>query len=516
MDLRRITEQQKKEEFLYYFRKYILSPLKVPDRINVIDVSNCIKKYILSPLKLLPDQINIVHVLLLSMLLAWWAILFQSGGVLHPEIAYHLPLYLSDRGLMNKLYDSKIFDLGAFRARELSYFFDFIDSKCVAFSVSMGHPHFISLTHYLFSILIGLIIWQFSVRELNLKPLIGAGIVVLFWTSPYVFITPLFRSAKIGVALTVALLFFIIFHILRRDLRSKEYRLPLTALLLCFGVAWCATLFDEQGFFLVLTIIAFLSLWIIAFPSKNVLKLLLAFSVCIIFTFVYKFQIVPILTDHFNHYWPDLAFQHMDIRQLITHLHFYDNGVRLLLETLRFLIGNISYLAMALLVVIPFILMLFEMIMAAIDKKNIKLFAVVVTGFVMIYAFICLMLAIMVYKVPAVIWPDIRRIYYWLPILPILCMTIAFVLSRVSKYIPQWVFLVLIIFAIAGNKAAIPVHKAFLLNGHLQPDYKNNTKMIIALKNIKDDHYKPPKDVEMNPLYKYFKKTLGPVGKIKA
>jgi len=477
-----------------------------------------IRKNILTPLEYVTDRINIVHVLLLSLLLAGCSIIFQKGGFLHPESTIYLPYYLSERSLLNKLYDSNILDQG-FQARELSYFFDFIDSKFIALSVSLGYPHFLSLTHYLFSILIGLIIWQFGVRELTLKPLIGAGIVVLFWTSPSVFLCNYFRSAKIGVALAFVVLSFVIYRILRNDWQNKEYRLPSTTWLLCFGVAWGATLFDKQGFFLVCVTIAFLSLWISAFPSRNILKLLLAFGASIILGLLYNYQIAPILTFHLNHYWPNLSFQQIPFKQsMIRPLYIYYGfyySVSLFIDTLRFLIGNIPYTACVFLIVIILLSMLFMSIRARIGRKNIKLFSVVAAGFVMSYMLICLMIAIMVYKHSALLWPDVRRAYYWLPITSILCMTIAVILSLLSKirFISQWLLFVFMVIAITGNIYAIPQHRAILLQGHLKSCYENAPRLLAALRNIKDNHYQPLPDVEQNPVYQYFRKSLGSVRK---
>jgi hypothetical protein len=478
-----------------------------------------IRSNILASLERVTDRFNIVHVLLVSLLLAACSLLVQKGGMIHPECTVYLPKYLSERCLLNKLYDSKLFDQDGYQARELSYFFDFIDSKFIALSVSFGYPHFYSLTHYVFSILIGLIIWQFSVRELTLKPLLGAGMVVLFWTTPCVFFFSYFRSAKIGVALAVTVLFFVIYRILRRDLHDKEHPFPPTTWLLCFAVAWCAARFDPQGFFLVVVIFAFLSLWFSAFPSKNILKLLLAFGASIILSVLYKYQIAPMLTFHLNHYWPNFTYQQIHsqpypvhLEQLITHPLYSYNGVSLFVDTLRFLIGNIPYnVASALLGVSILLVLLCISIRARIGRKNIKLVSVVAAGFMMSYMLICLMIVIMAIKHPQLLWPDLRRIYYWSPITSVVCMTIAFILSQLSKmrYSVKWLLFVIMIIAIGGNIYAIPQHRAVITESHLKPFYENAPRLLAALRNIKDSHYQPLPDVEQNPVYQYFRKSLG-------
>ena len=467
-----------------------------------------IKKNILTPLEHVTDRINIVHVLLLSLLLAGCSITYQKGGILHPENVRYLPDYLSEKPLLNKLYDNKIREPGLSRTRELSYFFDFIDGKFIALSVSLGCPHFFSLTHYLFSILIGLIIWQFSVRELNLKPLIGVGIVVLFWTSPNVFLCLYIRTAKIGAALAFMVLFFLTYRILRKDWQNNEYRLPPAALLLFFGVAWCAALFDEQGFFLVGIISLFLFLWFIVFPSRNILKLLLTFGAGIIVISLYKYKISSILTFHLNHYWRDLSDQKIPFKQFIIHPFYYIySSASVFIDTLRFLIGNISCTVTVLLIVILFPMLFISR--ARIGRKDSKLLLVVAAGFVMSYVLICLMIAIMVSKHPLVLLPDIRREYYWLPITSLLCITIALIVYQLNKirFISQWLLFVFMVIAIAGNIYAVPQHRAILLQGHLKSDYEFTPRLLAALRNIKDKHYQPSPDVKQNPVYQYFRKS---------
>ena len=112
----------------------------------------------------------------------------HDGGILHPEMDVRLPFYMSDTPLLNKIFDSDILDTSLYRARELSYLFDFVDSKFIQFCIENGLPHFLSLTHYIASIAIGCLLWLFCVRELKLHSLVGIGWLALFWTSPSIFL----------------------------------------------------------------------------------------------------------------------------------------------------------------------------------------------------------------------------------------------------------------------------------------------------------------------------------------
>jgi len=49
------------------------------------------------------------------------------------------------------MYDSRISKRGS-SSRELSYVFDFLDAQFISLSVSLGFPHFISFSFYVFTI----------------------------------------------------------------------------------------------------------------------------------------------------------------------------------------------------------------------------------------------------------------------------------------------------------------------------------------------------------------------------
>jgi len=159
------------------------------------------------------DHIGGVHIAVLSVFFITLSVLNHHGGFLHIELNEYIPFYLSDSPLLNKLYDSKVTEQGLFRARELSYLVDFFDYKFFELSVKLGYPHFLSLFHYVFSLIISLLLWQFCVKDLELGKLEATLLILLFWTSTYIFLGGiLFRTAKIGVALISVALFVILYR----------------------------------------------------------------------------------------------------------------------------------------------------------------------------------------------------------------------------------------------------------------------------------------------------------------
>ena len=224
----------------------------------------------MAPLEKFTERINITHILLLSLVLAALSIAYHHGGILHPELQVRIPFYLSDRPILNKLYDNRIVEDNLYVGRELSYVFDFLDAQFIALSISLGIPHFLSITFYVFTIAMGMILWQFCVAELKLRRWIGLGMVLLFWTGPNAFLGGVyFRSAKPGVALCTIALYFLVYHILQAIQRNHGYRLPFGLWAACLAISLADGLFDREGVFYVGSVLVFLLIWGSVFPGLH-------------------------------------------------------------------------------------------------------------------------------------------------------------------------------------------------------------------------------------------------------
>jgi len=464
------------------------------------------------------EKVTIWHVFFVCLIMAALSIAYHHGGMLHPELESRLPFYLSDRPLLNKLFDSNgVIDSGLYRARELSYLLDFIDSQFVALSIRLGFPHFISLIHYIFTILIGCILWQFSTRELKLNAWIGLCLVLLWWTSPTVFLSGgFFRTAKIGVALTTVILYFYVYKIILADRQNKEYRLPASYWWICFTVSFMSSVLDEQGLFTLGLILAFLLLWTWAFANINLYKLLAAFIASLALSLIYRFYAAPYLTFLLNQYWPSFSYQQFSGLEQSANpaLSYVRAGPILFIETLRFLIGNIPEIIMWLFLVVPIIAILIA------NRKKTgpenKTFWVTFIGLLLtnVY-FIFVMYSLMTLRLPALFFfMDVRMSgYYYLPTTAMFGMTFAFLLSRIVKIqsIPKWAIFTVLILALAGNAIAIPQHKAIveygatIKHGSLPPYPLAGPKLLDALKNINNPQYPIEPDIEKNPAYQFFR-----------
>ena len=467
------------------------------------------------PLEKFTQRINIIHILLISILMAALSINYHHGGVLQNELEVRIPFYLADRPLLNKLYDSRIIEEDLYVSRELSYVFDFLDAQFIALSVSLGYPHFISFSFYVFTIAIGMLLWQFCVVELKLKRWIGLGMLLLFWTSPNAFLGgAYFRSAKPGVALCVVVLYYLVYHAIQAQRRNRLYRFPTGLLATCFGFAMAATLFDHEGVFMVAALLTFVLLWGCVFPSRTILKLGVTFVAVLVLFLLYDYILGPWLTFSLNHYWPDFSFQQIPWGAIFTPskvaLPLMWSGL-LYVDTLRFLAGNISRPAAFLLILAIISLAFFVISRMRSQGKDVRAMLAATTGLILCdLVLVCGMIMLMVFAHPPVTWPEVERTYYFMPLACSMFMTLALVISQFSTrgLLPGWLLVILFIAAITGNIFAIPADLAIFIKNEYMPFYETAPRLLAALKNLGNNHYQVPLDIQNDAVYHFFRSRL--------
>lgn len=437
-------------------------------------------------------KISLLLPLALSLVMSALSIYCHHGGVLHYEAERRIPFYLSDAPVLVKLYDSDYIEGGLYQARELSYFFDYLDAKFIALCVAAGYPHFLSLTHYVFLILISLILWKFGVDQLGLSPWLGSGVLLLFWTSPPVFFGGVFfRTAKIGLSLLLVILYWMIFCALGRMKYDPGSRLTNRTWWSCFGLSLGATLFDQQGVFMCGVAVVFLGFWFYRERNKNAPALASAFAAAIVAFMLYNYIVDPSITLSLESYWPDFKYQHLPWAELGEKpVAFAVSGLELYLDAVRFLLGNIPVWAAAVIVL--------GLAGWALPEG----LGLVVSQTVLIWA----LNVLMILRHPAMVWPDVRRGYYFLPVTTMFAMTLCLTLSRLKQRIklPNWFLPVLLTAAIAGNIAALPRHNAIFRNGSLSASYKSTPILLDALRNLKNPQYQAPPEIAKNRVYRFF------------
>jgi len=456
------------------------------------------------------EKFSLHHVILISCLFALISIINHNGGVLNPEMYLRLPFYLSDTSLLNILFDSKILDRDCFRARELSYLLDFFDSKFIEFSIVNGFPHFLSLSHYLFSILISCLLWSFCVKELNLKPLLGICLIILFWTSPSVFLGgDFFRTGKTGVALLVTILFYVMYKVAVISKAGNDFQISKKIWIIYSIAIFTITFLDEQGLFFAITALIFLTIWCLFVRNrKNIYIMLLIGEVAILLHGLYRYTIAPQLTFMLNGYWPNFDYQTLSIQSFIQNLASYlSAGFFLYVETFRFLTGNpptiVGFGLLLFVILFPIFYLYTSPGLSDNDRKFFIL--VLVELFITNFLLVIVMNALMVFRHPAL--TSLTRVYYWLPTNVMLAMTLAILTDIFYKSrIPKWLVIIVLCLAIIGNIVALSKNKA--------SQSQFSSTLINALKDIDllNDVNNPL--IENNPVFEFFKykKKSPPVG----
>ena len=455
------------------------------------------------------EKISLFHVILLSFLFALISIVNMQGGILHQEMCIRLPFYLSDTPLINKIFDSQIVDGDMYQARELSYVLDFIDCKFVEFSVEQGFPHFLSITHYLFSIAIGCVLWLFCLKALNLKPLISLGLFVLFWTSPSIILGEnIYRTGKISVALLAAILFYVIYKIVVISKEEKDFQISKKVWVLYVAAIFSIPYLDQQGAFLAIATFVFFAIWMFFVRQRNVYIMFLICAASIILHVLYRYLIAPQLTFMLNGYWPNFNYQTLPLGTFFKNIDYYlSAGFFLYLDTFRFLIGNpprILGIGILLFCIIFPVFYLYKQ--PGLSAKYRKLFIVALVDLLITNLLLIIMNALMVLRHPPVMLPNMIITYYWLPTNVIIVMMLAILMDIFCKAkIPQWLVLMMLCCAITGNIVEIPKHNYTIQQGENKLYSQLSSKVLSELKNSDslDDVQDPL--IQQNPVLQFFK-----------
>ena len=441
------------------------------------------------------------------------SILYHHGGIIHPESYSYLPYYLSDKPLIYKLYDSKVLDQDMFQARELSYFFDYLDSKFIEWSISKGHPHFLSATTYIFLFITGMLIWRFSTLKLQLSPVFGISFVLLFWTSPSIFLAGnFFRSAKVGVALLVTILFMAIYDFLISTDQVHQQTAAFQPWLGFFLLSLGMSLFDRQGVYFAAMALTFFIFWSLFFPNKRMLTPISALAGALLLGQIYNRQIGPFLTQALNHYSPNFNYQMIPLWKPLQYPAVYAwAGTSLYLDNLRFLLGNIPALLAGACLLILVIILGYKVTRDIKSSRQLSRVTVAGLGLFLCMALLLIGLdALMVLRHTPIFDADIRRGYYWIPQVAILTLTVALCTSHwIKRFTTSTTIIALLLFlAILGNLLALPAHNQIIIQGYIKQSYEYSPRLLNALQHLASPQNEVPADVYQDPIYQWFRNSL--------
>lgn len=244
------------------------------------------------------------------------SLLALKGGFINPEAETFLPHYLRPIPVYQKIFAPEQTDWGLYQARELSYFFDWLDCRFIAFSCSLGVPHFLSLTHYAGFALIGLALGYFARSALNLPSGLSLGLMGLWLTSPCVLVGgSYYRSAKMLAAVALSLAGISSWLYLKARIQSRAGPVYLASNVLFLVVAALA---DRQGMFLGAAFALWFAMRAVTFREASSARLTAAALLAVAIGAVYAYWLGPLAIRHFDGDPPSLEYMQVLLRKAMT------------------------------------------------------------------------------------------------------------------------------------------------------------------------------------------------------
>jgi hypothetical protein len=262
---------------------------------------------------------------------------FWRGGVLEEETIVFVGHYLDERPVLEKVFDPHGNDFDTYQARELSYFFDFLDAQWLKALFRSGVVLFIPPSAILAGVLTWVAFVRGSARAFPVLPASTRSLVLLVLVTNYVFLTTMglfYRATKpMLTPFLLALLFFLWTRLGRGAGPATAGR--------DFGVVFAlgilTSAFDRQGFFYVAVLsLALGILW--AFRRRGAALLSGALGAAAAST-AYNYALGPLVIHAVNGYWPRFNYQRMPVRKLLDPA-FYGKAVELLPEYAATLFGG--------------------------------------------------------------------------------------------------------------------------------------------------------------------------------
>ncbi|HKE26472.1 MAG TPA: hypothetical protein VKB88_29160 [Bryobacteraceae bacterium] len=436
----------------------------------------------------------------------------SRGGILDIELDQYIPHYLSDRSFLAKTFDSAVVegDLNApktmwhgrevtlvflQRPRPLSYMIDCLDANAIAWSVSKGFPHLLSVSFMIFLFLNYLIVWIFCRRCLELDRFTSGLLVCLLASDPVLNCNfGFFRSAKPGTSTFMfAALCMIAVLLVRR--RSSPPGAGKTLLLASIPILLLiACLFDEQGVLLTGVLVAtlFIEWRFPAGPDTSTARFLMFAAIAALAVFgIYAIAIHPKLTVRFGDTPPlvdGLAYQKGALRNFALEcMSRCWQAIVLLMDQFRYLTGfQVDLPAMLIIMWMAAATASGAAAIVAPDRadKGVATRRGVLLHLTAAAVLIVGMLAVLASRHESILDPDWRRWLYSEPttmvfMLFLMLATAAILRSgRFSRPVVQLVLLGMFV----GNLWSLPDHRRILRSGYWQPRKEISIAFLDALK----------------------------------
>src|SRR5688572_9523711 len=271
---------------------------------------------------------------------------FWEGGVLEGEAISFMINHAGDQSILQKVFNTQLNDFDTFQARELSFFFDYLDANFYVLLLRLFDIGlFIPLSALVSSLLIIFIYRRGVRRTLPGIDRLTAGLSLLPFLTCFVFVSTMgvfYRSGKPLLAPALLALMFHILHTAKSRAAGSDSAKPEPAVsrqsVAACGLFLIAALLDRQGFFYVL--IAFSVLLVHFLVTRKLKDMLIASGVAAILGHLYNFYLGPAIVWAVNNYKVDFSYQRIPAEELARLPVHSFNGSKLLTANVAAMLGG--------------------------------------------------------------------------------------------------------------------------------------------------------------------------------
>ncbi len=448
----------------------------------------------------MPRRLDLLGLALVGTCILALSVVFNRFGLVHFEWWYYIPFQLGPGSVWAKIFDSRSLDQGIYAGRELSYLFDYVDVLAVAASVKWDFPVFVSVTHLALGVFMGVWLGWFAARDQKLGSLVGLLVALLLWTSPYIYVHFLMRTAKGLTAAGALVLVVEIVRACRAEAANPAGSLTRGRAALIALAATIMSFADRQGFYFLLCAGLFTGLQWLWGRSRVARQVSFVLGGVLVVELVYFFWLAPALTRLCWNYSPDFSFNRLPVEELAANpAQFCRDATQALLETTRFTLGRIpawgAGLFLAALVAAPLAREWRERSW----RRQLPVSLVIAA----MIAALWVMNALMILRHPRILWADMMTVYYWIPtavlvVLGLVCSWGDWIASSLGRRIA---LAALLLAAVVGNIAALPRHREVFESGHLKDSVATSEEMRYALTHRGAPTYRAPLSIAYIPAY---------------
>ena len=273
----------------------------------------------------------------LALLAPFW---YWDGGLIEGEATLFVQQYHADRSVLRHVFDPYGNDLQTYQARELSYFFDYVDAHVFGALFARGYLILVPLSAVLSGGLTAIVFLRAARRQAHV-PALTAWLLLLVYLSNYAYLVTmgmLYRSAKpLLPPLLIAATFYVRSRL--RDARADaSARTGWRAPAVVFVLFCLASLLDRQGFFLAAVGAGALALHAILTGGRRDLAGGAALAVAAMV--LYNLALAPALVERLNGYRPGFEYQRLPLAAVMDPAA-WKNGASLVLQGGALLAGGV-------------------------------------------------------------------------------------------------------------------------------------------------------------------------------